>query len=153
MIAANSRARTIQAAVIGWSTEEGPTTTWETTNVRRCKRFLFDFPFLTFKSKIESTLISLECLQQQRRQLSDAAYQWAELQERMLGEESDNCDNRIRKTDRYQRTDRKQVKITFLFKLYESLCQNVLMCTNWWKSDWLKDLFEISRPSLLQNHV
>ncbi|XP_019739562.1 misshapen-like kinase 1 isoform X4 [Hippocampus comes] len=45
---------------------------------------------------------------QQRRQLSDAAFQWAELQELMLGEESDNCDNRIRKTDRYQRTDRKQ---------------------------------------------
>ncbi|XP_049591593.1 mitogen-activated protein kinase kinase kinase kinase 4 isoform X4 [Syngnathus scovelli] len=44
----------------------------------------------------------------QRRQLSDAAFQWTELQELMLGEESDNRDNKILKIDRYQRNERKQ---------------------------------------------
>ncbi|XP_061690070.1 mitogen-activated protein kinase kinase kinase kinase 4 isoform X2 [Syngnathoides biaculeatus] len=43
-----------------------------------------------------------------RRQLSDTAFQWAQLQELILGEESDNRDNRILKNDRYQRNDRKQ---------------------------------------------
>ncbi|XP_061643273.1 TRAF2 and NCK-interacting protein kinase isoform X3 [Phyllopteryx taeniolatus] len=43
-----------------------------------------------------------------RRQLSDAAFHWAQLQELILGEESDNHDNRILKNDRYQRNDRKQ---------------------------------------------
>ncbi|XP_037116910.1 mitogen-activated protein kinase kinase kinase kinase 4 isoform X1 [Syngnathus acus] len=44
----------------------------------------------------------------QRRQLSNAAFQWTELQELVLGEESDNRDNRILKIDRYQRNERKQ---------------------------------------------
>ncbi|XP_077433767.1 uncharacterized protein LOC144058949 isoform X5 [Vanacampus margaritifer] len=48
---------------------------------------------------------------QQRRQLSDSAFQWAELQELMLGEESDNRDNRILKNDRYQRNDRNKDNI------------------------------------------
>ncbi|XP_077387241.1 misshapen-like kinase 1 isoform X4 [Festucalex cinctus] len=45
---------------------------------------------------------------QQRRQLSESAFQWAELQELMLGEESDNRDNRLLKNDRYHRNDRKK---------------------------------------------
>ncbi|XP_057705571.1 misshapen-like kinase 1 isoform X3 [Corythoichthys intestinalis] len=45
---------------------------------------------------------------EQMRKLSDAALQWAELQELMLGEESENHDNRILKKDKYQRNDRTQ---------------------------------------------
>ncbi|XP_077588796.1 mitogen-activated protein kinase kinase kinase kinase 4-like isoform X4 [Stigmatopora nigra] len=45
---------------------------------------------------------------QQMRKLSDGAFQWAELQELMLGEESENHDNRLLKNDKYQRNERPQ---------------------------------------------
>ncbi|XP_049897690.1 misshapen-like kinase 1 isoform X2 [Epinephelus moara] len=45
---------------------------------------------------------------QQRRQLADCAYQWAELQEILLGEESDLHDNRILLDERNKRSDRRQ---------------------------------------------
>ncbi|XP_051275030.1 misshapen-like kinase 1 isoform X4 [Dicentrarchus labrax] len=45
---------------------------------------------------------------QQRRQLTDCAFQWAELQEILLGEESDLHDNRIFLDERNRRTDRRQ---------------------------------------------
>ncbi|XP_067454705.1 mitogen-activated protein kinase kinase kinase kinase 4 isoform X2 [Thunnus thynnus] len=44
---------------------------------------------------------------QQRRQLTDCAFQWAELQEILLGEESDLHDNRIQLDDRNRRGDRR----------------------------------------------
>lgn len=53
------------------------------------------------------------CLQQQRRQLTDCALQWGELQEVFLGEESDLHDNRILLDERNRRTDRRQVKLTW----------------------------------------
>ncbi|KAM3613245.1 uncharacterized protein V6R79_022917 [Siganus canaliculatus] len=45
---------------------------------------------------------------QQRRQLTDCAFQWAELQEILLGEESDLRDNRIFVDERNRRGDRRQ---------------------------------------------
>lgn len=48
-------------------------------------------------------------VQQQRRQLSDCAFQWAELQELVLGEESDLHDNR-NFLDERNRNDRRQVE-------------------------------------------
>ncbi|XP_029917333.1 misshapen-like kinase 1 [Myripristis murdjan] len=45
---------------------------------------------------------------QQRRQLADCAFQWAELQEILLGEEADLHDNRISLDDRNRRSDRRQ---------------------------------------------
>ncbi|XP_077465473.1 mitogen-activated protein kinase kinase kinase kinase 4-like isoform X2 [Stigmatopora argus] len=45
---------------------------------------------------------------EQMRKLSDGAFQWAELQELMLGEESENHDNRMVKNDKYQRNERTQ---------------------------------------------
>lgn len=51
------------------------------------------------------------CLQQRRRQLTDCALQWAEVQEILLGEESDSPDNRILLEERNRRTDRRQVKM------------------------------------------
>ncbi|XP_033977084.1 misshapen-like kinase 1 isoform X2 [Trematomus bernacchii] len=45
---------------------------------------------------------------QQRRQLADCAFQWAELQEVLLGEESDLQDNRILLEERNRRSDRRQ---------------------------------------------
>ncbi|KAJ4946128.1 hypothetical protein JOQ06_023802, partial [Pogonophryne albipinna] len=48
--------------------------------------------------------------QQQRRQLADCAFQWAELQEVLLGEESDLQDNRILLEERNRRSDRRQAK-------------------------------------------
>ncbi|XP_056294669.1 misshapen-like kinase 1 isoform X3 [Pseudoliparis swirei] len=45
---------------------------------------------------------------QQRRQLADCAFQWAELQEILLGEESDLHDNRILLDERNRRSDRRQ---------------------------------------------
>ncbi|XP_042348946.1 misshapen-like kinase 1 isoform X2 [Plectropomus leopardus] len=45
---------------------------------------------------------------QQRRQLADCAFQWAELQEILLGEESDLHDNRILLDERNKRSDRRQ---------------------------------------------
>uniref|UniRef100_A0A4W6FVA4 non-specific serine/threonine protein kinase n=1 Tax=Lates calcarifer TaxID=8187 RepID=A0A4W6FVA4_LATCA len=45
---------------------------------------------------------------QQRRQLTDCAFQWAELQEVLLGEESDLHDNRILLDERNRRSDRRQ---------------------------------------------
>ncbi|KAF7648369.1 hypothetical protein LDENG_00157870 [Lucifuga dentata] len=45
---------------------------------------------------------------QQRRQLPDCAFQWAELQEVLLGEETDLHDNRILLDDRNRRSDRRQ---------------------------------------------
>lgn len=49
--------------------------------------------------------------QQQRRQLTDCAFQWAELQEVSLGEEVDFHDNRgVFAEERNRRSDRKQVK-------------------------------------------
>ncbi|CAN9514684.1 unnamed protein product [Ophioblennius macclurei] len=45
---------------------------------------------------------------QQRQHLTDCAFQWAELQEIILGEESDLLDNRIRLDDRNRRCDRRQ---------------------------------------------
>ncbi|XP_036932482.1 misshapen-like kinase 1 isoform X5 [Acanthopagrus latus] len=45
---------------------------------------------------------------QQRRQLTDCAFQWAELQEILLGEESDLHDNRVFVDERNRRTERKQ---------------------------------------------
>ncbi|CAN9514685.1 unnamed protein product [Ophioblennius macclurei] len=44
----------------------------------------------------------------QRQHLTDCAFQWAELQEIILGEESDLLDNRIRLDDRNRRCDRRQ---------------------------------------------
>lgn len=51
--------------------------------------------------------------QQQRRQLTDCAFQWAELQEIILGEESDLHDNRILFDERNQRGARRQVSLQF----------------------------------------
>ncbi|XP_029020869.1 misshapen-like kinase 1 isoform X6 [Betta splendens] len=45
---------------------------------------------------------------QQRRQLTDCALKWGELQEVLLGEESDLHDNRIRLDERNRRADRTQ---------------------------------------------
>ncbi|XP_078117231.1 mitogen-activated protein kinase kinase kinase kinase 4 isoform X3 [Sander vitreus] len=45
---------------------------------------------------------------QQRRQLADCAFQWAELQEIFLGEESDPHDSRIVLDERNRRSDRRQ---------------------------------------------
>ncbi|XP_034398737.1 misshapen-like kinase 1 isoform X4 [Cyclopterus lumpus] len=45
---------------------------------------------------------------QQRRQLADCAFQWAELQEILLGEESDLHDNRILLDEGNRRSDRRQ---------------------------------------------
>ncbi|XP_039668841.1 misshapen-like kinase 1 isoform X3 [Perca fluviatilis] len=45
---------------------------------------------------------------QQRRQLADCAFQWAELQEIFLGEESDPHDGRIVLDERNRRSDRRQ---------------------------------------------
>ncbi|XP_033948748.1 mitogen-activated protein kinase kinase kinase kinase 4 isoform X2 [Pseudochaenichthys georgianus] len=45
---------------------------------------------------------------QQRQQLADCAFQWAELQEVLLGEESDLQDNRILLEERNRRSDRRQ---------------------------------------------
>ncbi|XP_041799838.1 misshapen-like kinase 1 isoform X2 [Chelmon rostratus] len=45
---------------------------------------------------------------QQRRQLTDCAFQWAELQEILLGEESDLHDNRIFLDERNRRSERRQ---------------------------------------------
>ncbi|XP_075959064.1 mitogen-activated protein kinase kinase kinase kinase 4-like isoform X4 [Anarhichas minor] len=45
---------------------------------------------------------------QQRRQLADCAFQWAELQEILVGEESDLHDNRILLDERNRRSDRRQ---------------------------------------------
>ncbi|XP_030000881.1 mitogen-activated protein kinase kinase kinase kinase 4 isoform X3 [Sphaeramia orbicularis] len=47
-------------------------------------------------------------LEDQRRQLADCAFQWAELQEVMLGEESDLHDNRILLDDRNRKSDTRQ---------------------------------------------
>uniref|UniRef100_A0A4W6FWE1 non-specific serine/threonine protein kinase n=1 Tax=Lates calcarifer TaxID=8187 RepID=A0A4W6FWE1_LATCA len=47
-------------------------------------------------------------LEDQRRQLTDCAFQWAELQEVLLGEESDLHDNRILLDERNRRSDRRQ---------------------------------------------
>ncbi|KAL7395199.1 hypothetical protein ABVT39_011902 [Epinephelus coioides] len=47
-------------------------------------------------------------LEDQRRQLADCTYQWAELQEILLGEESDLHDNRILLDERNKRSDRRQ---------------------------------------------
>ncbi|XP_040903390.1 misshapen-like kinase 1 isoform X5 [Toxotes jaculatrix] len=44
---------------------------------------------------------------QQRRQLTDCAFQWAELQEILLGDESDLHDNRILLDERNRRSDRR----------------------------------------------
>ncbi|XP_022607538.1 misshapen-like kinase 1 isoform X3 [Seriola dumerili] len=44
---------------------------------------------------------------QQRRQLTDCAFQWAELQEISLGEESDLHDNRVLLDERNRRSDRR----------------------------------------------
>ncbi|KAM8732529.1 mitogen-activated protein kinase kinase kinase kinase 4 isoform 3-T3 [Acanthopagrus schlegelii] len=49
---------------------------------------------------------------QQRRQLTDCAFQWAELQEILLGEESDLHDNRVFVDERNRRTERKQQEHT-----------------------------------------
>ncbi|TKS72747.1 Mitogen-activated protein kinase kinase kinase kinase 4 [Collichthys lucidus] len=48
---------------------------------------------------------------QQRRQLTDCAFQWAELQEILLGEEPDHHDNRIFLDERNKRSDRRQMDI------------------------------------------
>ncbi|TNN51971.1 Traf2 and NCK-interacting protein kinase [Liparis tanakae] len=48
---------------------------------------------------------------QQRRQLADCAFQWAELQEILLGEESDLHDNRILLDERNRRSDRRQIDL------------------------------------------
>ncbi|KAM7389010.1 hypothetical protein PAMP_023010 [Pampus punctatissimus] len=48
---------------------------------------------------------------QQRRQLTDCAFQWAELQEILLVEESDLHDNRILLDDRNRRSDRRQMDL------------------------------------------
>ncbi|KAL6118090.1 map4k4 [Pungitius sinensis] len=45
---------------------------------------------------------------QQRRQLADCAFQWAELQEILLGEESDLHDNRISLDDRNKKSNRRR---------------------------------------------
>ncbi|CAJ1057933.1 mitogen-activated protein kinase kinase kinase kinase 4-like [Xyrichtys novacula] len=45
---------------------------------------------------------------QQRRQLTDCAFQWADLQEILLGEESDLHGNRVFLDDRNSRSDRRQ---------------------------------------------
>uniref|UniRef100_A0A3Q1GNF1 Mitogen-activated protein kinase kinase kinase kinase 4-like n=1 Tax=Acanthochromis polyacanthus TaxID=80966 RepID=A0A3Q1GNF1_9TELE len=45
---------------------------------------------------------------QQRQHLTDCAFQWAELQEIFLGEESDLHDNRISLDERNRRTDKRQ---------------------------------------------
>ncbi|KAM4621621.1 mitogen-activated protein kinase kinase kinase kinase 4 [Polymixia lowei] len=45
---------------------------------------------------------------QQRRHMAESAFQWAELQEILLGEESDLHDNRILLDDRNKRSDRRQ---------------------------------------------
>ncbi|XP_074503819.1 mitogen-activated protein kinase kinase kinase kinase 4 isoform X1 [Sebastes fasciatus] len=45
---------------------------------------------------------------QQRRQLADCAFQWAELQEILLGDESDLHDNRILLDERHRRSDKRQ---------------------------------------------
>ncbi|XP_054453787.1 misshapen-like kinase 1 isoform X2 [Anoplopoma fimbria] len=45
---------------------------------------------------------------QQRQQLADCAFQWAELQEILLGEESDLHDNRILLDERNRRSNRRQ---------------------------------------------
>lgn len=63
----------------------------------------------------------LFCFQQQRRQLTDCAFQWAELQEVLLGEESDLHDNRIFLDERARRSDRRQVKMNFCFPRYFSV--------------------------------
>uniref|UniRef100_UPI003AAB9766 mitogen-activated protein kinase kinase kinase kinase 4 n=1 Tax=Centroberyx gerrardi TaxID=166262 RepID=UPI003AAB9766 len=47
-------------------------------------------------------------LEDQRHQLTDSVFQWAELQEILLGEESDLHDNRIFLDDRNRRGDRRQ---------------------------------------------
>ncbi|XP_078117230.1 mitogen-activated protein kinase kinase kinase kinase 4 isoform X2 [Sander vitreus] len=47
-------------------------------------------------------------LEDQRRQLADCAFQWAELQEIFLGEESDPHDSRIVLDERNRRSDRRQ---------------------------------------------
>ncbi|XP_039668840.1 mitogen-activated protein kinase kinase kinase kinase 4 isoform X2 [Perca fluviatilis] len=47
-------------------------------------------------------------LEDQRRQLADCAFQWAELQEIFLGEESDPHDGRIVLDERNRRSDRRQ---------------------------------------------
>ncbi|XP_030251779.1 misshapen-like kinase 1 isoform X3 [Sparus aurata] len=49
---------------------------------------------------------------QQRRQLTDCAFQWAELQEILLGEESDLHDNRVFVDERNRRTERRQQEHT-----------------------------------------
>uniref|UniRef100_A0A8D3ASI8 non-specific serine/threonine protein kinase n=2 Tax=Scophthalmus maximus TaxID=52904 RepID=A0A8D3ASI8_SCOMX len=46
-------------------------------------------------------------LEDQRQQLTDCAFQWAELQEILLGEESDLHDNRILLDERNRRSDRR----------------------------------------------
>ncbi|XP_008280499.1 misshapen-like kinase 1 isoform X5 [Stegastes partitus] len=48
---------------------------------------------------------------QQRQHLSDCAFQWAELQEIFLGEESDLHDNRISVDERNRRSDRRQMDV------------------------------------------
>ncbi|XP_037635640.1 mitogen-activated protein kinase kinase kinase kinase 4 isoform X1 [Sebastes umbrosus] len=45
---------------------------------------------------------------QQRRQLADCAFQWTELQEILLGDESDLHDNRILLDERHRRSDKRQ---------------------------------------------
>lgn len=50
------------------------------------------------------------CLQQRRRQLTECAPQWAELQEVLVGEETDVYDNRMFLDERCRRGDRRQVK-------------------------------------------
>lgn len=55
------------------------------------------------------------CLQQQKRHLTECAFQWAELQEILLGEESDLHDNRIFLDERNRRSDRRQVKMNSVF--------------------------------------
>ncbi|XP_070818219.1 mitogen-activated protein kinase kinase kinase kinase 4 isoform X3 [Chaetodon trifascialis] len=47
---------------------------------------------------------------QQRRQRTDCAFQWAELQEILLGEESDLHDNRIFLDERNRRSEKRQVR-------------------------------------------
>ncbi|XP_077588794.1 mitogen-activated protein kinase kinase kinase kinase 4-like isoform X2 [Stigmatopora nigra] len=57
--------------------------------------------------RIQQQLEKRQILEDMRK-LSDGAFQWAELQELMLGEESENHDNRLLKNDKYQRNERPQ---------------------------------------------
>ncbi|XP_014874268.1 mitogen-activated protein kinase kinase kinase kinase 4-like isoform X2 [Poecilia latipinna] len=50
-------------------------------------------------------------LENQKQQLTECAFQWAELQEVFMGEESDLHDNRILLEEKNRKCDRRQVKI------------------------------------------